>query len=943
MLVAWALILASFGVQDSLEELVRQLDDSDVARREEATSKLKARPLSDLAALEDALRKAKSGESRARLAQALPSLRVQKHEKLFGEMPKRAQEESEAIQALRRLDASEARRLLKGRDGMEARRILAAMLDIFREDEDLFGGTLEEHPLLIPPEFAGRVARFLPGSRGASTASAIRCLTHFRAEHGSLPGVDWRETARTVEAIATAAGNPAQVEALGALAVLGDEGSVAALLEALKGSDEAVQVAGLSALRRFVQARPTLAQSARSAEPLLSSKSIAVRRFAYEALSVAPRPAEDRLRVLRAFSDEPSEVRWGALELAAALRDGSLSGDIAKLLPEKEGAKAVEVLFRISTSAVGDHLLDCLKHRATLTKDWVDYLREYEEPAALEPLRRALGDAMSRGDVDVWSNACSMATNVDAWFDAESVTSAASSPDWLTRSSVFNRIGTAATVPGLEVLRKGLKDEEESVRREAIRAVGRARATALKSDLLESLKGEVKFTQEILEALVPLCDHGDLPRILPFMTSRECGKAAREIVAAVGTSEEAPALLDAARELEKGEDKAHAVAGAAKLLGERAIDTLRRLVDERRLRGAALAALAERGVVACAPEVARYLSDSDPAVVNRTAELVGHARYVEAIPQLLGLLDDRHVRYQVAEALARMPREKVAMPTVRYLESRDPSVREAAARILSACDADELVDKIKEVLGDSSPEVARYGVVTVARRRLKAEVGELQILSRHSDSRLRRDALVALAELDWPGQRAKLLDRLRKRAEGSLKEIAPLFAARNDDEPIPLILERIAEKEDAAYDALVALNAFRKPEAYAQAAAPSQKKIWRSSSVALRDTARSLGREAKIPFRVEIPVPPAPRASFNDAFREAPRDIYEVAVVRRSGGGGSYSGSWGPIPQYSVLDQIREALGMGNVPILEGDSVRIVTTDQARAFWRAWAAERRGR
>lgn len=919
-----ALLLALFpAAQDSLEDLLRRLEDSDVAVREEATQKLMARDLSELPALEAALRAAREPEPQARLRRAVARVRRHRHAKLIQELAASpAERDQEAARSLAALDAGRVRRILRNRGGGDVDRILAALLDLFREDEEVFRGVLRDHPASLPSEFAARAVPYLSDADPALCGAAIRSLSRFRDVKAVTPGVDWADAASRVARVAAEEGHPIRLEALQALPLLGDASSLPTVLKSLKGADEAEQLAGLRTLRAFLERHPALAPNARAAEPLLDSKSPDARRLAYEALAAAPKP-EDAERVRRALREEEPRARWGALELAAALKDPSIASAVAALLPEKDGPKAAEVLFRLSPARAADHLEAVLRHQLDLADDWFEYVKRYAAPEEAQALRMALGPVLAAAEPARRKKLLWSAWRLDAKFDAEVLAPLIRDPDPEIRKDALGRVGSARTEAGVEALRGSLHHPESEVRDRALDAVREAKAAACAPAVADLLEREPELRGEALRTLAELGDRRVLPRVRPFLIPGKEARHAIEAVEALGAEEEGALLLRFAQEMTgKDDPRDRAVAAAAKLLGGKAIGTLRPLIEDRRIRGAVLSALSGLQAAECAPEAARYLSESDSATVRAAARLMGEARHAEAIPDLVRLLEHRDVAWEAAGALTRMPAREVAPRIAKHLTGDSRDLRRAAVRILNELDADEIVEHLDSILSDRDPAIARAGIATVRRRRIASKLEAVERHSQGSDARLAKEAIAALAELDWAGRRAGLLQRLDD-PHGT--EIALLFARRNDPAPIPALVS------NGGYDALVALNAFRKPGAYERAARPSLRGLGVSSFESQVERARDLSRETGFRIDLEIALPPFPRASFEDAFGSGRWGRFGSA-----GGGGRYGGG-----DYSLLDKAAAYFGKEHLPIVEDDAVRIVPQEEALRFWRDWAAHRK--
>lgn len=923
MTAVLATLILRFAAQDTIDGLVHRLADDDPEIRDEASRRLMERGLDDLPRLEETLRRAEDPEARARLARILPNIRKLKYAALIEELSKDGEMERAVAKALAQPNAEEALRPMKNSGGTKVDRVVAALLDVFRDDEEVFRAVLREHRLSIPIEYAPRVLPCLSDADGLLCANAIASLEYFRRWSGAKTPVDWNDVAGKVTAIARDGDPLRRLAALSALPVLGDDRSIDAILTGLAAERVGdIQVA-LKVLREFLVSRPAMADRARAAEPLLAAPSEDVRRLACEALAVAPRPDVDVELVRRALASERPRALWGALELAGALGDASFADAVAALVPEKNlGAKAVETLFRLSVPRAGDSLAACLRHHPGVTEAMIDDLNREFPPETLDPIRERLAAVVEQGDAKTRTAALRIAGRVDAWFDAEAVAEAGVDGDKDIRQDVFARIGRLASPKGVEVIRRGLTDAEPDVRNEAIEAVGRLKVAAFRDDLLSLLDGDPSARGLTIRALTQLRDRTVLPRLIPYF--REHGSEVADAVESMATEEDVPTILDMARKMKEPAQTSAAISVAAKLLGEKAVDFLKPLVEDRRLRAAALVELANRGAVDFAPQASLYLDDADAGVVKAAASLVGQSRFTDAIPRLLKLFEHADVGWAAARALARMPKERVALEIAPYLQSKETALRERAAWLLNELDADPLADRLADVLADASSDVAQHAIAMVVRRRLGQHLDAIEVLSRRPESRVRVKALAALAELDWSGRRASLLGRMRKGEQ----EVAPLFVARRDEEALALLLDRIREDGDAGWEALILLNGYRMPEPFT-AASRSVRGISHESGLSARQRARRLTREVGIEFLVDVPRR-LTRISFEDYFDGGRSRITSI----RSGG-------YGGTGDHTLIEKISAAFGTSYVPIFEERAVRIVTREAAVQFWTQWAAERR--
>jgi hypothetical protein len=171
----WLGPLLALALQDEFGELLRKLDDDAVAVREEATRALSRRGLEDLPALEKAWRETHDGERRGRLLRILPAVRVRRHDAYLETCSRLGREPIRAgAAALARLDARGALEAVRSSAGEEVDVLVATLVDVFREDEDVFRLALRERARAIPAEFLARTAACLSTSDPVLQKAALR-------------------------------------------------------------------------------------------------------------------------------------------------------------------------------------------------------------------------------------------------------------------------------------------------------------------------------------------------------------------------------------------------------------------------------------------------------------------------------------------------------------------------------------------------------------------------------------------------------------------------------------------------------------------------------------------------------------------------------------------------------------------------------------------------
>ena len=911
--------------QDSLESLIDRLGHEDLSVREQAMARLLKRPLSDLPSLEAAYKSESDPERRARLSRVLPQIRKHRHADLLAKLKSSGDtKEAAAGKALAALDARGVVGALSGWTAPPPNAIIAALLDMCREDQSVFKVILRDHSYNIPPEHASRAIHCLSVSDPELCAEAIKYLSRVRPKNDVA---DWE--AISIRVIRLSRGkSPVRKQALRALPVLSDARAIPALLESLDDADAEVNLAGVRALRTIVRARPELAEHARAAGRFIGAESADLRRAAFETLATRPLP-EDVERVRGALASETPEVCWGALELAVSLREPSLVREIARRISEKDGAKAVEALFQTSVQTAAKYLPRSFQKHAPITVARIEHVATYGTREEIAALAEGVSRTLAGDNKDVWPAALEAAEFLGTGFSGEVLVGLLAHSRFSVRVKAFEILGT----PHVEMIRAGLRDPEQWVRREAILAASRLKAAECAPDIAALLEADKDVRREALEALAVLGDRSVLPQVRPWLNKRRVESEALEALAVLGTREDVPLLLEFARSITSRDRdwvKGLALEAVVKIQGPDAKETLRPLIRDRRLRAKVLTQLAALKAPEVASEVARYLDDSDDETVRAAAEIVGSARYVPAIPDLVGLLRDGAIAQIAARALGQMPSASI-VPHMRGLLERGSAVdRRRAAEVLNALDADFLAADLAKLLSDPSAGVRRQGVEATRRLAARGHLDAIAAASRDKPASLAEAAIVTLVELDWEGQREGLLKRLKTPEEPYRVAIARRFAAKHDSAVLTPLLEMTSDAE-VGFEALCLLNAFREPEAYARLLSRTVDSIGNSSFDTCPERRRKLAESFAIQLKVGWKLPAAPRASFETDFG------FDTSFRWSIGGGGS---AWSRGGSFTFFEAARAKLGAGVIAIVEKDHVRLVSKYEALRFWRQWGRTR---
>ena len=125
-----------------------------------------------------------------------------------------------------------------------------------------------------------------------------------------------------------------------------------------------------------------------------------------------------------------------------------------------------------------------------------------------------------------------------------------------------------------------------------------------------------------------------------------------------------------------------------------------------------------------------------------------------------------------------------------------------------------------------------------------------------------------------------------------------------------------------------ALNAFRAPKGYDQASKRKFRGLTYSSWNSPWQTAQRIAKETGMEIRVEFPLPPYPEIELNQPY-------HDRLPARAGGGVGPIGGQVGA--GFSLPEKLQYSLGVGAVPLIEENAVRLLPPAGAHAFWRGWA------
>lgn len=404
------------------------------------------------------------------------------------------------------------------------------------------------------------------------------------------------------------------------------------------------------------------------------------------------------------------------------------------------------------------------------------------------------------------------------------------------------------------------------------------------------------------------------------------------------------------------------------LRDRRAVPALIERLDDpdSEVRRAAILALGQIGSEAAAPAIARRLEDDDPATRCRAAETLGELGARERAPEIARLLEDDEagVRHSAALALRKLGAAVRAEPFIRDLRDRRFFVRAWAAEVLGEFETKAALPGLLALSKDRRSEVRAPCALALGRLGGAEALETVERLAADPDSQVRVAATNALGRIG--GARAlALLERqlkdgdewVRHAALAGIAELAPervsdlavplladsnssnqslaagylgeAGAVRRIPDLLPLLRDPVVKVRNSAAAALchlgghdgaavlleggsglVTLNALRSQEAYRRF---SSKKLGEAPRGHFRVDLRMLSKQFDLPFEYSPGLP---------ASEHCWRAAHDSTTYY-----------WN---EMDPLEGLATVLDTDFAAILEEDRIRIVTREEAVAFWRAW-------
>jgi HEAT repeat protein len=362
------------------------------------------------------------------------------------------------------------------------------------------------------------------------------------------------------------------------------------------------------------------------------------------------------------------------------------------------------------------------------------------------------------------------------------------------------------------------------------------------------------------------------------------------------------------------EVRASAVSQVLSMGRKEHIARVRKLIEDPlpQVRVAALWGLSGKRAIEAAGEIRERLFDIDPSVRMAAAWVVRDLRLVDAIPDLEELLSDEQtwVRDAAARVLGDF-RSGSSIPRIKsLLSSTEPNLRSTALYALGSIGNREAAAEVAARLKDSDISVRSAAVASLALLKAVEYSAQIQELIRDREPGIRGAATRALSVLMGP-RAIPLLIPLLEDPVISVRDAAARSLARvGSPEGVPRLLRR---SDYTPWYPLYLLNGVRQPDLYSRLSE-------------LRFKGPILGSVQQV---LDALLKPAGIALDDAAVRgEAWNKFLESPQ-----GFDAHPGC------DSVMYALQQLLSDPYDFVLEADRLRIISRDQAPAFWKSWWAE----
>jgi HEAT repeat protein len=334
------------------------------------------------------------------------------------------------------------------------------------------------------------------------------------------------------------------------------------------------------------------------------------------------------------------------------------------------------------------------------------------------------------------------------------------------------------------------------------------------------------------------------------------------------------------------------------------------------VRAAALSALAGRKVREIIPDVRERLFDIDPNVRVGAMGAVQSLDLTEAVPDLEELLSDSHdwLQMRAIQVLGHL-KSRVSVPRLKaFLANPDPyrhGYRSAALTALGSIGDRSVTADVAAMLDDPTPSVRADAARVLVRLGAGDHVEAIEALLRDPEPDVRSTALELIVQLK-KARAIPLIQPLLEDPSTYVRDGAALALVRlGSAAGVPRILQRT---DYNTWIPVNALNGVRRPEIYARLGDARITKAIRGS---LKEVV-----EAQLgPLGLSLDASSVP----TDELKK--HSETQITFDPNTG-------------NYTTLSILESHVAYPFEFILEPNSVRLVTCEQARTFWKAWWAER---
>lgn len=501
----------------------------------------------------------------------------------------------------------------------------------------------------------------------------------------------------------------------------------------------------------------------------LGSSDEEVRRSAVRALAGFP---VQRVRDLAfaALGDESWRVRKEAVDLILSFpRGASLAKDLISLLSVQGNAglrnSVVEVLQTMGSPALPD-LVETLRHEDPgVRKFIVDIMGGIGDSSVVPELSAVLLDqdpnvaaaaaeslgiigdekalphlleALSRDELLIRYAVLEALVKIGRPVPLDVITPLAANP--LLKKALFECIGIVGDGGAVPLLAEGIRDRARNVREAALVA-------------LESIRNR-SGRQELAEKIAP-CLHmlagTDAVEYLMAMRESSDRKIRSAAISILGTVGDTRALEVFVREY-RDENMQGGSLKALREMGPKAGEGLSRLFSsaDDETRCIIIHISGELRLPECAAIVTTGLHDQEPMVRALSAEAIGKAEMTGLIPEVISLLDDSsaEVRRKAVGALIRLASvagDDVSVAAKQLSESDNPECRYQSVRLFAAL---RNVGQIMLLTKDEDPRVRRESVSCLGELRAPESEGRLTMALADEDPDVR---IAAVTALGWNG------------------------------------------------------------------------------------------------------------------------------------------------------------------------------------------------